>query len=372
MLHFMCLQPLRPKLALISSFPPGHNGASAGLRADHSEDKDLCIKNPAPRLNISGVTIPQPGPGQCNGSNAGFVVPGNYELDEGNPPAGTEFKRWECYNVTSGSQGPLIPITDLSVNLTGNNSITCVAVFDLLPAPKLALISDFPPEYMGPSANLSAVAPTINALCVKPNSPRLGENNVTVLQPGPGNCGSGDGVVPPGTYTLAQSAPKGTEFERWDCYDISSGNATNPQDVDDITLENSDAVTCVAVYSLIIQPQLALTSQFPDGYNGPTANLTAVAPNVDNCTKAPSPHVGQNGVTVVQPGPGRCNEDGSMQPGTYQLGESTPAGTVFQRWECYDVTNGTAQGPVNGTTVVLSGSAFKSCVAVYALIPSPR
>jgi hypothetical protein len=183
------------------------------------------------------------------------MVPGNYELDEGNPPAGTEFKRWECYNITNGTQGAQIPIPDLSVPVKGNDSVTCVAVFELLPAPKLALISQFPPEYTGPSANLSAVNAAISAICVKPFSPRLGQNNVTVLQPGPGNCGpNNDGMMPPGTYALSQSAPKGTEFDRWDCYDISSGNATNPQDVDAITLENSDAVTCVAVYTLVPTP----------------------------------------------------------------------------------------------------------------------
>jgi hypothetical protein len=365
----VCLQQLKPKLALISSFPPSYNGPTANLRADEANDKDSCIKAPSPRLNVSGVTVMQPGPGQCAGTNnSGFMVPGSYDLDEGSPPAGTIFKRWECYNVSNG--GTPIPLTDFSVDLSGNSSITCVAVFDVPPNPKLALISQFPAEYTGPTANLSAVAPLINEVCIKPFSPRLGQNNVTVLQPGPGNCGNGTGVVPSGTYNLNQAAPKGTEFDRWDCFDISTGTPSNPQDLDAVTLDDADAVTCVAVYTLRIQPTLALISKFPDSYNGPTANLTAISP-ADNCTKAPSLRLNQNNVTVVQPGPARCNTDGRMEPGSYVLGEVAPLGTVFLRWECFDITTGSAVGPQSVTTVVLSGAMSVTCVAVYGLPPSP-
>jgi hypothetical protein len=264
-------------------------------------------------------------------------------------------------------------VVNLAVNLVGNISVTCVAVFDYQPAPRLALISQFPQEYNGQTANLSAVASAISSVCIKAPSPRLGQNGVTVTQPGAGNCGNGTGIVPPGTYTLAQSAPKGTEFDRWDCYDISSGNATNPQDIDDVVLDANDAVTCVAVYIMKIQPKLALMSQFPDSYNGTIANLTAVltANSAENCTKAPSPRLNQNGVTVLQPGPARCNTDGTMEPGSYALGQVAPTGTTFQRWDCYDITSGSAVGPQSGNTVVLSGNTSISCVAIYVL-PTPR
>ncbi|WIA38755.1 hypothetical protein OEZ86_002048 [Tetradesmus obliquus] len=367
-----CIQ-LRPRLALISSFPPGYNGQSANLRADESNDKDSCVKPLSPKLNVNNVTVLQPGPGQCAGANnSGFMVPGSYDLDEGNPPTGTTFIGWQCYNTTSGTQGPPLPLTDLSVDVTGNSSITCVASFAVMAPPKLALISQFPAEYKGPTANLSAVASAISSVCVKPFSPRLDLNNVTVTQPGPGNCGNGDGIVPPGVYTLSQSAPKGTEFDRWDCWDISSGTATNPQDIDAVTLEIADAVTCVAVYTLSVMPKLALISQFPDGYNGPTANLTAVS-LADSCSEAPSQRLGKDNVTVLQPGLARCNDDGLMEPGNYQLNQSAALGTIFQRWECFDITSGFVQGGTPGNNVVLTGAMSMTCVAVYSLpAPAPK
>jgi hypothetical protein len=71
--------------------------------------------------------------------------------------------------------------------------------------------------------------------------------------------------MPAGTYDLSQSAPAGTEFDRWDCYDVGNGGNLDP-DVDMVTLENSDVWTCVAVY--ILKPKLALLSEFPPTYNG--------------------------------------------------------------------------------------------------------
>ncbi|KAF6262366.1 hypothetical protein COO60DRAFT_1636040 [Scenedesmus sp. NREL 46B-D3] len=362
---------LRSKLALISSFPANYSGPTANLRADEAGDLESCIKQPSARLNVSGVTVLQPGPGQCPGqNNTGFVVPGTYQLDEGTAPAGTEFVRWECYDITSGTQGPPLAIgADFRLTLGGNTSVTCVAVFSLLPAPKLALISQFPTGYTGPSANLSARAPAISAVCIKLFSPQLGVDGVTVTQPGPGNCGNGDGAVPPGVYRLSESAPPGTDFDRWDCYDISSGTASNPQDVNDITLARTDAVTCVAVYVLNTQPKLALISQFPDSYTGSTATLTAISP-AGTCSKVPSPRLNESGVTVLQPGPGWCNGDGRMQPGSYELAQLAPGGTTFLRWECYNITSGVAELLQSRTSVVLSGSESVTCVAVYG-VPSP-
>jgi hypothetical protein len=121
-----------------------------------------------------------------------------------------------------------------------------------------------------------------------------------------------------------------------------------------------------------VLPKLALISQFPASYTGGTANLRAASPN-DSCIEEPSARLGGN-VSVVSPGPGLCNTDGSVQPGSYNLTQTPPPGTVFLRWECSDVTSGTAQGTTNttGTTNLnLSGAISVTCVAVYDIAPSP-
>jgi hypothetical protein len=121
-----------------------------------------------------------------------------------------------------------------------------------------------------------------------------------------------------------------------------------------------------------VLPKLALISQFPANYTGDTANLRAVSLN-DICIEEPSARLGGN-VTVVSPGPGLCNGDGSVQPGAYNLTQTPPSGTVFLRWECSDVTSGTAQGTTNttgATSLTLSGAISVTCVAVYDFAPSP-
>jgi hypothetical protein len=121
-----------------------------------------------------------------------------------------------------------------------------------------------------------------------------------------------------------------------------------------------------------VLPKLALISAFPPGYTGDTANLRAVSLN-DTCIQEPSPRLSSN-VTVVNPGPGLCNVDGSVQPGKYNLTQAPPPGTVFLRWECSDVTTGVAQNTANSTgptVVTLAGAISVTCVAVYDFAPSP-
>jgi hypothetical protein len=202
------------------------------------------VKAPSPRNGANGITPTAPGPGLCN--DDGTMPTGEYDLFESAPP-GTEFDRWECYDVAAG--GP--PSQDVDfVELQEDDVITCVAVYVLLP--KLALISEFPFQYQGPTANLSAVAPSDR--CDKAPSPRIDQNGVTILQPGPGRCGPGDtGFVDQGTYTLSQNAPSGTSFNTWRCFDITTGNAVALAPATTVTLTGAQSITCVAVYTLILQ-----------------------------------------------------------------------------------------------------------------------
>lgn len=118
-------------------------------------------------------------------------------------------------------------------------------------------------------------------------------------------------------------------------------------------------------------PKLALLSQFPPGYTGLGANLNATSSN-DSCIKPNSPIVNPPTVTPEQPGAGLCGTDGSVQPGEYELRESPPSGTVFVRWDCYDLTNNqtlTQTGSLG--TLTLPSFLSVTCVAVYAYAPSP-
>lgn len=115
---------------------------------------------------------------------------------------------------------------------------------------KLALISSFPPEYAGTvGANLAAYDEGGSSICIKSPSPRLGVNNITLLNPGSGSCGGGVGVVAL-RYTLAQYQPAGTAFARWECSDVISGTALPIQGNSSVTLAANLSVTCVAVYTM--------------------------------------------------------------------------------------------------------------------------
>jgi hypothetical protein len=258
------MQPL-PSLAIISRFPPEYTGPTANLTADHTADKDLCTKFPSPRQDFNGVTITQPGDGKCNANKTGFVQPGQYTLDEGMAPKDTVFKQWECYNITFGVQGP--PVIVDNITLAGNTSMTCVAVFDLLPPPKLALVVDLPPGYTGSPINLTARSN--NETCVEAPAAQLGVNNTTIAQPGAGLC-RGNGTMPPGTYQLEQpNSPPGLEFDSFTCWDVEGNNVTSRgTDAEIVILQRDEVVTCVAKF--VALPKLALQSRFPDNYMGPS------------------------------------------------------------------------------------------------------
>jgi hypothetical protein len=193
------------------------------------------VKKPSPILGVD-ATVTSPGAGSCN------VLPGIFDLTEV-PPPGTTFVKWECYNTTTGA--PLPSATPSNVPLAVGQAITCVAEFSLLP--KLALLSEFPAEYNGITANLTASSG--NDTCSEAPSTRL-LPPVTVAQPGAGRCGT-DGYVEPGTYALTQVAPIGTEFVRWDVYNITSGTPVLVSSgTPTASLAGSDSFTVVAVYKL--------------------------------------------------------------------------------------------------------------------------
>jgi hypothetical protein len=188
-----------------------------------------------------------------------------YTLDEGRAPEDTVFKQWECYNITFGVQGT--PVIVDNITLADNTSITCVAVFELLPLPKLALVVDLPAGYTGPPINLTARSN--NETCVEAPAAQLGNNNTTISQPGEGWCRV-NGTMPPGTYTLEEPvSPPGLEFDSYTCFDVEGNNVTvRGRDVETVILQRDEIVTCVAKF--LQKPKLALTSRFPDAYKGPS------------------------------------------------------------------------------------------------------
>lgn len=90
---------------------------------------------------------------------------GTYTLNQ-TAPAALTFVAFQCYNTTTGSAVSLVNGTNVSLALLLNNSYTCVAVYSatLAPLPQLALISSFPTNYTGVSANLTATG--LNSTCV--------------------------------------------------------------------------------------------------------------------------------------------------------------------------------------------------------------
>jgi hypothetical protein len=256
----------------------------------------------------------------------GLLQAGTYTLGQ-TPPAGVSFSHWECYNVTNGTAGN--PVNGSTVTLALANSFSCVAVYIVTivpPNPKLALLSQYPAAYPlnSPTANLTATGPGgANASCVEAPSQRLiGVINATA--PGDGLC-FGNGTVPPGTYNLTQVPAPGTLFSRWECYNTTGGAAGTPVNVTSVTLVLNVSMTCVAVYTLVpTQPRLALLSEFPSYYTGPTGNLTAVSIG-ETCQKFPSPRINAAAnVTVINPVGGGCGSNatfGTSPAGSYTLGQ---------------------------------------------------
>ncbi|WIA11284.1 hypothetical protein OEZ85_011408 [Tetradesmus obliquus] len=279
------------------------------------------------------------------------------------------------------------------------------------PAPglaQLALLTKLPAGYPSPGADLNATSPG-NDQCLKPSSPVEGRNSTSITSPGAGQCGNG---VNPGTYTLGESPMPGLVFKAWQCYNTTTGQSIVTND-NAQQLQAGQAVTCVAEYELAPSPspspgtppaspspnpqlpspspaaspsptpaaspsptpsplpRLALISQFPAGYTGPGANLSAISTN-DSCVKLNSPIVNGTTLTPQQPGNGQCNgPNGNVQPGNYSLTQTALAGTVFVRWDVYDLTNNVNASNPNLAAVVLSGTISVTLVAVYDYAPSP-
>jgi hypothetical protein len=182
--------------------------------------------------------------------------------------------------------------------------------------------------------------------------------------------------MPQGNYSFSETAPPGTVFDLWECYEVISGNAIGPISTGKtptVDLTGTKQITCKAIYTLApapTLPKLAITSEFPPGYTGPTANLTATSTNNDTCVEAPSTQLNETaGITIVNPGPGFCREDGSMPPGNYTLTQVSPPGVVFDRFECFEIVNGTAVPIMMPAGVDLSGNKTVSCKAVYVFAP---
>lgn len=230
--------PGQATISLISRFPPGYTSPGANLTA--TSPNDQCVKAPSPIEGVS-ANITSPGTGSCN------VQPGSFGLSE-DPPPGTRFEQWECYNTTTGAP---LPTTPANVSLAAGQAVTCVAVYSLLP--KLALLSQFPAEYDGVTANLGATSG--NDSCTKAPSVRL-QPPLTAAQSAAGQCGT-SGYVEPGTYVLNQAAPAGTEFVRWDLYDTSSGTPVLLPANTSVSLAGSQSLTAVAVYRLPGSPSPA-------------------------------------------------------------------------------------------------------------------
>jgi hypothetical protein len=199
-------------------------------------------------MGRNGVSIEDPGPGFCR--TDGSMPASNYTLSQTAPP-GVTFEGWECYEITPDVPVQLNMTAGMGVPLETNDMVTCVAVYALAsspspaPLPKLGLVSNFPPNWNGPSANLTAQGPQLD--CVKAPSPIIGTNNVSIVAPGAGLCGI-DGSMPSGGYNLTQVAPPGVQFDGWECYDVEGNSSmiigTDPS----VLLAGTDQITCVANY----------------------------------------------------------------------------------------------------------------------------
>lgn len=114
------------------------------------------------------------------------------------------------------------------------------------PAPSLtpATACQLPP--LRAAANLTAMA--FSDSCTKIFSLRQDFNNVTVLQPGLGQCGA-EGFVNQGQYQLNQTAPDGTTFIGWRCTDITFGVEGAVSTALFVQLSGNQSKSCVAEYN---------------------------------------------------------------------------------------------------------------------------
>jgi hypothetical protein len=61
-----------------------------------------------------------------------------------------------------------------------------------------------------------------------------------------------------------------------------------------------------------------------------------------------------------------------LQVGTYTLSNTVPAPTAFSHWECYNITSGSAVGPVNATNITLAVANSWTCIATFVMLPQPK
>lgn len=311
--------------------------------------------------------------------------PGNWTLYQVNPNPLIAFTGWACYSLNSSSGNwsstPLPNITD-TITLLRGSSTACVAQYIVLPPmPRLALLARLPDIYTGSTPRLQATDANTSTLTCNTTTRWAPSNNITVTSPGDGLCGAGspsNGTVPVGTYNVTAALAAAAIFARWECYNISTGNATaiNVTAAGNsaaFSLPLGSAVTCVAVYDVL--PRLALLAQLPAAYNDTAMPLLAATGNLQQCIKFPSARLDANNVSIAAPGSGGlCNSDttGTMAVGSYGLGAPNEQGaTVFAGWQCYNISNSNAT-LLNMTvppSIELQLNAVMTCVAVFQMKP---
>jgi hypothetical protein len=117
-----------PRLALMttyignSTFSPadGSNLTAVGPASSG------CTRSPSVKLTGS-VTLASPGTGGWCGGNSSstLAATGVHNLSQTGAPKGTLFSHFECYNIASGTAGPAV--NGSSITLQANDVWTCVA-----------------------------------------------------------------------------------------------------------------------------------------------------------------------------------------------------------------------------------------------------
>jgi hypothetical protein len=369
------------QLALLALLPEAYNGSTPNLQAIDANTSNLaCEENPSTRWAPPNVTITSPSDGWCGAGSFsnGSIPAGSYTLVAITPVV-TTFARWECYNISAGNVTAMNATANNATNSSSATfglelgaSVTCVAVFTLeQPLSQLALLSQLPAAYNGTATpSLTAFPDGVGSACVKSPSVRI-DANISITAPGSaGLCGT-DGSMAAGNYSLGQAlAPANNTFDRWQCYSVNSTNSTllNLTAPSTVELQRGTVIPCVAVYTLQLGPlQLSLLSQvnaapgFP--YTGSGGRLTALGPSNSSCSKLPSDLVSST-VNATTPGPGgQCGAANLAAAGQYNLTQVAPNGTIFVRWECYNVTGGSAGTPLVADSVNVLSNEVWTCIA---------
>jgi hypothetical protein len=131
--------------------------------------------------------------------------------------------------------------------------------------------------------------------------------------------------VQPGNFNLDELPPPGTQFDKWICYNGTTGVPLSSINPANVPVNAGESITCVAKYSEL--PKLSLLSQLPPEYptSSATANVAANSGN-DTCIKNPSTRM-LPPLTAAQSAAGQCATTSYVQPGTYGLTQTAPPGT---------------------------------------------